>query len=85
MRASMGLMDTIGLAASLVFAIPVALFAINRLVDGQQLLGAGLLVIAVLMVLLPQRLTTPMDIPQKLAGKALGKAVKTPDEDDKSS
>lgn len=82
MRASMGIMDTIGLAASLVFAIPVAIFGLNRLLDGQQLFGAGLLVVAALMVLLPQKLTTPMDIPQKLAGKAVDKAVKTPDDEE---
>lgn len=84
MRASMGIMDTIGLAASLVFAIPVAIFGLNRLVDGQTLLGGGLLLVAALMVLLPQKLTTPMDIPQKIAGKAVGKAVKTPDEEQES-
>ena len=80
MRASMGIMDTIGLAASLVFALPVGIFGLNRLVDGQTLLGGGLVVVAVLMVLLPQKLTTPMDIPQKIAGKAVGTAVKTPDD-----
>ncbi|EJN59498.1 hypothetical protein SAMN04487950_2966 [Halogranum rubrum] len=81
MRASMGIMDTVGLAASLVFAIPVAIFGMNRLLDGQQLFGAGLLLVAALMVLLPQKLTTPMDIPQKVAGKAVGKAVKEPDDE----
>lgn len=82
MRASMGIMDTIGLAASLVFAIPVAIFGMNRLLDGQQLFGAGLLLVAALMVLLPQKLTTPMDIPKKVAGKAVGKAVKEPDDEE---
>ncbi|SDM03819.1 hypothetical protein SAMN04487949_0600 [Halogranum gelatinilyticum] len=82
MRATMGLMDMVGLAASLVFAIPVGIFGINRLIEGQHLLGGGLVVVAVLMVLLPQRLTTPMDIPGKLAEKAVGKTVKMPDEDD---
>jgi hypothetical protein len=81
MRASMGIMDTIGLAASLVFALPVGIFGMNRLLDGQTLLGGGLVVVAVLMVLLPQKLTTPMDIPQMIAGKAVGKAVKTPDDE----
>ncbi|SEO52218.1 hypothetical protein SAMN04487948_10357 [Halogranum amylolyticum] len=82
MRASMGLMDTVGLAASLVFALPVGIFGMNRLLDGQTLLGGGLLVVAALMVLLPQKLTTPMDVPQKIAGKAVGKAVKTPDDEE---
>lgn len=84
MRAAMGLMDMVGLAASLVFAIPVGIFGLNRLVDGQYLLGGGLVVVAVLMVVLPQRLTTPMDIPGKLAGKAVGKTVKMPEEEDEN-
>ena len=85
MRETMGLMDMVGLAASLVFAIPVGIFGINRLVDGQYLLGGGLVVVAVLMVVLPQRLTTPMDIPGKLAERAVGKTVKMPDEDDEKT
>lgn len=85
MRATMGLMDMVGLAASLIFAIPVGIFGLNQLVDGQYLLGGGLVAVAVLMVVLPQRLTTPMDIPQKIAGNAVDKAVKTPDEDDDST
>lgn len=81
MRATMGIMEMVGLAASLIFALPVGIFGLNRLIDGQYLLGGGLVVVALLMVVLPQKLTTPMDIPQKIAGMAVGKAVETPDEE----
>lgn len=75
-------MDTLGLAASLIFAIPVGVFAINRLLAGEQLLGGFLLVVAVLMVVLPQRLTTPQDVPGKIVGKVVGGAVADPDENE---
>lgn len=75
-------MDTLGLAASLIFAIPVGVFAINRLLAGEQLLGGFLLVVAVLMVVIPQRLTTPQDVPGKIVGKVVGGAVADPDENE---
>lgn len=81
MRATMGIMDMVGLAASLIFALPVGIFGLNRAIEGQYLLGGGLVLVALLMVVLPQKLTTPMDVPQMIAGKAVGKAVKAPDEE----
>jgi hypothetical protein len=79
---SMGITESITLAASLVFAIPVGVFGLTTLMDGDAFLGGVLLVVAVLMVVLPRRLTTPADVPATLAEKAVGKAVKVPDEDD---
>lgn len=78
----LGILDTLGLVASLIFAIPVGVFAIDRLLAGEQLLGGFLLVVAVLMVALPQRLTTPQDVPGTVAGKVIGGAVADPDESD---
>lgn len=80
--AHLGILDMIGLAASLVFALPVGVFGLNRLLDGQTILGGGLVVVAVAMVLLPQKLTTPMDLPADIAGAAVGKVVKTPEENE---
>lgn len=82
---NMGILNMIGLTGSLVFAIPVGVFGLNQLLAGEILLGGGLVVVAVAMVLLPQKLTTPTDIPEELAGTAIGKAIKTPDEDEKQS
>jgi hypothetical protein len=79
---AMGITESITLAASLVFAIPVGVFGLTTLLDGDAFLGGVLVVVAVLMVVLPRRLTTPADVPTKLAEKAVGKAVKVPDEDD---
>jgi hypothetical protein len=77
----LGILDMLALAATLVFAIPVGVFGLNKFLAGETTLGAALVVVAALMVVLPQLLTTPADIPGKLAGKAVGKAVKVPDEE----
>jgi hypothetical protein len=81
---ALGIMDTIGLAASLVFAIPVGVFALQKLLAGEQLFGGILLLVAVLMVAIPQYLTTPQDIPGKVAGKVVGGAVADPDESERT-
>ncbi|MFC7069818.1 DUF7533 family protein [Halobaculum lipolyticum] len=77
---ALGILEQLGLAATLIFALPVAVYGIQRLLDGQTALGAGVLVVAVLMVLLPRRLTSPDDVPGKVAEKAVGSVVKEPDE-----
>jgi hypothetical protein len=79
---AMGITESITLAASLVFAIPLGVFGLTTLLDGDPFLGVVLVVVAVLMVVLPRRLTTPADIPGAMAEKAVGTAVKVPDEDE---
>lgn len=79
---SLGITGTIQLAATLIFAIPVGIFGVNTVLAGDTLLGGGAILLAVLMVLLPHYLTTPADIPATVAERAVGKAVKVPDEDD---
>jgi len=80
----LGILETVGLAASLIFAIPVGVFGIETLLSGQRALGAGLVVVAVLMVVLPRRLTTPTDLPGAVAERVIGTAVKEPESDDES-
>ncbi|WP_129114644.1 DUF7533 family protein [Halegenticoccus tardaugens] len=84
MRANLGILEMIGLGAALIFAIPVGVYGLTALLDGRALLGGTLVAVAVLMVLLPSRLTTPSDLPTKLAGAAIGKAVKDPDDAERS-
>ena len=79
---SMGITESVQLAASLIFAIPLGIFGIQTLLDGNTVIGGIVVVVAVLMVVLPRRLTTPADVPGAVAEKAVGKAVKMPDEDD---
>lgn len=78
----LGILETVGLAATLIFAIPVAVFAGETMLAGDYLLGGVLLLVAVLMVVLPRRLTTPDDVPAAVAERTIGKAIKTPDEED---
>jgi hypothetical protein len=85
----LGVLDTIGLAASLVFALPLANYAVVRLLDGHVALGGGLLVVAVAMVVLPQYLLDPGRLigsllrgllPSRLRSETPGRAEPTDDE-----
>jgi hypothetical protein len=80
---NLGIVQTIELAASLMFAAPLGLFGISRLLDGDFLLGSGLLVVAALMVLLPQYITTPGDLPGKVT-RRLGIDAGTTENRDRS-
>ena len=77
---SLGILEQVGLAATLIFALPVAVYGVRTAVGGQPFLGAGFVVVAALMVLLPRRLTTPDDVPGTVAEKAIGSVVKEPGE-----
>ena len=79
---AMGITETVSLAATLIFAIPLGIFGVTTLLDGNTFIGGVVLVVAVLMVVLPRRLTTPTDVPASVAEKAVGSAVKMPDEAD---
>jgi hypothetical protein len=76
-----GIIGTVRLAAALVFAIPVAMFGLDYLLQGRTLMGAGAVGIAVLMVVMEEYLTKPTDVPGKAAEKAVGTVVETEDEE----
>lgn len=78
----LGILQTVGLAATLIFALPVGIYGLGRVLAGETGLGALLVVVAVLMVWLPQRVTTPGDLPGAVAGRIVGAAVKEPDDED---
>jgi hypothetical protein len=78
----LGILETVGLAASLIFAIPVGLYGVETLLSGNQALGGLLLLVAVLMVVLPRRLTTPTDLPGAVVERVVGGVVKEPEGDD---
>lgn len=77
---ALGLFDMIGLAGLLIFALPLAIFGIEQLLAGDVAVGGTVIVVAALMVILPQRLTTPGDVPAALAERAFGAVV--PDDED---
>jgi hypothetical protein len=75
-----GIIGTVQLVATLVFALPVGLLGAMRLADGDTLFGGALLVAAVGMVLAEEYLTTPQDVPAMAAERAADAVVD--DEDD---
>ena len=77
----LGLLATIQLAATVVFAAPVGIFGLTRLTEGDVLLGGGLVAVAIAMVALPQYLTTPGEIPMKVVERVVGRAVVPPDDE----
>ncbi|MFB6126660.1 MAG: hypothetical protein ABEJ79_05100 [Halolamina sp.] len=72
---SIGIFDLVGLAATLMFAVPVGVYGLNRLLSGAPLVGGFFVVVAALMIALPQRLTTPQDLPGKVAELVVGAVV----------
>lgn len=78
----LGILGTIQLAATLIFAAPVGIFGLTRLVEGDAVLGGGAVAIAVGMVALPHYLTTPTDIPMKVGERVVGAVVKDPEDDE---
>lgn len=75
-----GIIGLVGLAITLAFAVPIALFGLTLLADGEVLFGAAAVGVAVLMVVLEEYLTTPGDVPGKAAEKVVGAVVKEPEE-----
>ena len=78
----LGILDTLGLVGTLIFALPLALLGLQFLAGDRQVLGAGLVVVAALMVLLPRFVTTPGDVPGAVASRLVGTAVGDPEEDE---
>jgi hypothetical protein len=76
-----GILDTVGLAATLIFAIPLAYAGVDYALKGDLLVGGVLVALGVLMVVLKESLTTPGDIPGLVAKKTVGRVVKEPDAD----
>jgi hypothetical protein len=75
----LGILETVGLAASLVFAVPVGIAGGGFLLGDRPFLGGVLVVVAVLMVVVPRRVTTPGDVPGAVLGRLAGRAVEPPD------
>lgn len=79
---SKGIIQLVGLAITLAFAIPIALFGFHRLAAGETVVGAGALAVSVLMVVLQEHLTTPADVPGKAVETVVGTVLKEPEDAD---
>lgn len=75
-----GILDLVGLAVTVAFAIPIALFGLALVGRGELLWGGLALALAALMVILQEYLTTPGDIPGKVAERIVGTIATDPEE-----
>lgn len=82
MMSKPGIIGTIQLAATLVFALPIGLLGVEKLLAGETAVGAAFVGVAVLMIVLEEYLTSPTDVPSSVAQKTLGKVAKTPDDEE---
>jgi len=62
----LGVIDMVGLAATLIFALPVGNFGVDRLLAGEPVMGVALIVVAVAMVAVPHYFIDPRAILTKL-------------------
>lgn len=81
MRAGFGILESLGLVGSLVFALPAGIAGVELLLDGRTAIGATLVVVALLMIAVPRRVTTPGDLPGDVAARIVDRTVLDPDED----
>lgn len=56
-----GIVGTIRLAATLVFAVPAALFGLDQIAGGRPVVGIAFLLLAVLLVVMERHLFNPFD------------------------
>jgi len=67
----LGIFDLVSLVGSLIFAIPVANFGINRLLAGDTPMGLALVAVAVAMVVIPHYFLDPRTVARKLVAGLL--------------
>ena len=79
----LGIVDLIGLATTLVFAIPVANFGVTQLLAGKPVVGVALLGVAVAMVVLPQYFLDPKRVLGRLLRGLLPARLRAPSNDEK--
>ncbi|MFB6118127.1 hypothetical protein [Halosegnis sp.] len=75
------IMGTIGLAVTLALAAPIALYGVEQLLGGDSVVGLAALGVAALMILVEEFLTTPTDIPGKVAEATVGRIVEEPSDE----
>lgn len=76
---AMGIISTVKFAATFAFALPVALYGVNRVTAGHTT-GWAFVAIALLMLAAERYITTPFDLPERAAEEAAA-TVADDDED----
>jgi hypothetical protein len=76
-----GILDTLGLAATAVVVLPVAMLGVNKLAGGETALGLAMLGVVVLILAIEKYVVAPSDLLGMVAKRATGKVVEVDDED----
>ena len=77
------IMGLVGLGATLIFVLPVALLGVEfLLVRGRTTEGVGLLIVAGLMYGVKEYLTTPGDLTGMVADQTVGRVLEAPDDEE---
>jgi len=79
---SRGVIGLLELAGAVVFAIPVAFFGLLMLVEGQVLVAAAFFLLAGLMILGKEYVTSPQDLPAAALERIAGRVAKEPDDEE---
>ncbi|MFA9516649.1 hypothetical protein ACERIT_05465 [Halopenitus sp. H-Gu1] len=78
----LGILDTIGLATTVVFALPVANYGVIRAFEGETALGIAMVGVAIAMVVLPQYFLDPERILRGLLAGLLPRRLRSASEED---
>jgi hypothetical protein len=78
-----GILDLLGLAATAVFAAPIAMFGVWLLTDGRALMGVALVAVAVGMLAFEEYVATPSDLLSGGLSGLVGLVAKDPEEEDR--
>lgn len=76
-----GVLELIGLAATVALAVPIGLFGLEALASGRPI-GAAFVALAVALVALEEYVVRPSDLPGEAAGRVVGAVVKEPEDDE---
>lgn len=77
-----GIVETIQRMGTAVVVVLVAFPAVDFLLSGEYVVGAGLLAIAALIVVVSEYVVSPTDVPASAAARIAGKVAKEPDEEE---
>jgi hypothetical protein len=76
------MLGTVGLAATLVVALPVGMAGLELFVEGDRLFGTALVAVAAFAVVVEERVLAPTDVPAAAAERVAGAVVRTPGDEE---
>jgi len=79
----LGIIDVLELAVTLVFAIPIGLFGIEKLLQGELIAGGFGIGVAILMIVIERYVWTPDDVPGDAAQSVVGRIVRRSDDSER--